>query len=482
MPVHRLLLALVAVVLALGSAPAFGQEAGSVLVYLRDRADQEVGGGCVELRGEQSRHAACDDDGTDADGRPGIVRLDNVPFGSYIVVVDPAPPGYERPRSRTVEVSASEPEVRVSIRLNPGTAAGSPVAGGCPALEPAWAPVLQWQPDVVAAQQQVLEELAVLVPEQVVLAIIRIESQGVMPEGAGSEDQVGLMGITAMTLGADGYDLERAAVDPAYSIYAGTYELALRYLDSGELPWRNVVVGFFAGHYYPDGSRDAYSSDLEYQARFDEYVAELEACGGEAQGTPVAGAEVSDNWLAGVGQPIDGLAALWGGAPLAGGGPELVQEFGPTAESAAHPEWYTYALDYGFPEPGHPGLDLGMPPGTPLYAPSDAVVVCAGTGNGNGEDGCVAFTAAAGGPTSGRLQLRLPSGDVLIYGHVADSVVAPGARVRAGELVGHSGGPPDGGDWIHLEYRVPDPDTASGWRVVDPRLTPLNVLEVKVSR
>ena len=308
--------------------------------------------------------------------------------------------------------------------------AGSPAAG-CPALGPEWEPVLRWRPEVVAAQQQVAEDLQerglepVMVPVNVVLAVIMIESQGIMPDGANQGGAVGLLQVPPTAIGADRYDFDRAATDPAYSLSIGVNELALRYLDSGKLPWRNVVVGYFAGHYEPTGTRDAYSSDYAYQARFDEYFAQLEGAAtcddGAAIGSPVA----AGNWLAGQGQPIDGLAYLWGGLDA-----PLTQEFGPTAFSRANPEFFAYSLEYGFPEPAHTGLDVGIVAGTPLYAPSEAVVVCAGTGNGNGEDSCAAFAAATGGPTSGRLQLRLPNGDMLIYGHVSWSIVRPGRSSR----------------------------------------------------
>jgi murein DD-endopeptidase MepM/ murein hydrolase activator NlpD len=55
---------------------------------------------------------------------------------------------------------------------------------------------------------------------------------------------------------------------------------------------------------------------------------------------------------------------------------------------------------------------------------------------------------------------------MLIYGHVAESVVVPGQHVIRGQLLGYSGG--QNGTLVHLEYRVPDPSTPSGWRIVDP--------------
>jgi murein DD-endopeptidase MepM/ murein hydrolase activator NlpD len=270
-------------------------------------------------------------------------------------------------------------------------------------------------------------------------------------------------------------------------------ELALRALDSkryneeapgSPLPWRNVIIGAFAGHYYPTGTDDGYNSDFEYQRLFDAYMAQLEA---ECPGIGTPGADTSwpgpgtpvgqENWLSAVGTSIDGLAYLWGGADAV-----IVQEFGPTDFSInVHPDWYAYALAYGFEQPGHPGIDIALPAGTPLYAPAEAFVVCAGTDNPapkQAPDSCGAFTDESGAPTSGRLQVRLPNGDMLIYGQVRASVVEPGATVSAGQLIGYSGG--FNGDHLHLEYRTIDPTTPSGWRVIDPRLTPLNGLVVPV--
>src|SRR5262245_4914046 len=259
------------------------------------------------------------------------------------------------------------------------------------------------------------------------------------------------MQVTASTIGS--YDVARARSDPGYGIYAGTKELALRYLDSGKLPWENVVVGYFSGHYVPNGASDQFSTDFQYPQKFKDLFAELESV---APGDrPCAGTSAV------------GLASVWGNKLFDGAPPPISQGFGPTDFSVnVHPEWYTYSLDYGFTQPGHTGLDVAVPAGTPLYAPEDSTVVCAGTGNGDGEDSCAAFLSAYGGPTSGRLQLRLPNGDMLIYGHVDASLVTPGQQVKAGQEVGISGG--FNGDHVHVEYRTKDPSTVSGWRIVDP--------------
>lgn len=339
-----------------------------------------------------------------------------------------------------------------------GGALGASIASP---LDPRWAPVNQWNDAVLAAQFQVFRETGVLVPANVIKAIIMIETGGVMPAGVNAAGAAGLMQVTRSTLGASRYDFGRIATDPVYSIYAGAYELALRYLDSGKRPWENVAVGYFSGHYDPTGAADAFNSDFDYLRRFNEFLAELEAAGRVV----VQGGSTT----------ATGVAAIWGNIQIGGAPPVVSQEFGPTDFSVyVRPEWYSYALDYGFSQPGHTGLDVGIVAGTPLYAPLESTVVCAGTGNGTGEDSCAAFLSTYGGPTSGRLQLKLPNGDMLILGHVNVSIVRPGERVRAGQQVGLSGSM--NGDHVHVEYRVRDASTRSGWRIIDPR-GPLSGIE-----
>ncbi|HEY7034047.1 MAG TPA: peptidoglycan DD-metalloendopeptidase family protein [Thermomicrobiales bacterium] len=340
-----------------------------------------------------------------------------------------------------------------------GGGAGQACLPSSTGLDAKWTGVNRWDPNVLGAVQQVYQETGVLVPANVVKAEMMIESGGDPNAGPA----YGLLQITASTIGS--YDVARARSDPGYGIYAGTKELALRYLDSGKLPWENVVVGYFSGHYVPNGAKDQFSSDFEYQQKFKDLYAELEAV---APGDrPCAGTSAV------------GLASVWGNLLFDGAPPPISQGFGPTDFSVnVHPEWYTYSLDYGFTQPGHTGLDVAIPAGTPLYAPEDSTVVCAGTGNGDGEDSCAAFLSAYGGPTSGRFQLKLPNGDMLIYGHVNASLVAPGQQVKAGQEVAISGG--FNGDHVHVEYRIRDSTTPSGWRLVDPR-GPMDGIQITVT-
>ena len=69
--------------------------------------------------------------------------------------------------------------------------------------------------------------------------------------------------------------------------------------------------------------------------------------------------------------------------------------------------------------------------------------------------------------TSGELRLRLDNGHELILGHLSQVAVLVGQRVQPGDLVGLSG--TAGAPHLHLEYRLPDRSTASGWRIANPR-------------
>lgn len=91
---------------------------------------------------------------------------------------------------------------------------------------------------------------------------------------------------------------------------------------------------------------------------------------------------------------------------------------------------------------GHPGIDLGLPTGTPLLAVTDGVVA-------QFADGSVA--SAGGGNWT---NLTDSEGTIYGYGHASRFVVPNGARVAAGELIalsgstGHSTGP-----HLHFAYR-----------------------------
>ncbi len=163
---------------------------------------------------------------------------------------------------------------------------------------------------------------------------------------------------------------------------------------------------------------------------------------------------------------VGNWTALWGGAAYA-----ITQEF----RNMTGPDLYDYGRYYGLNGTEHPGVDVGMPYDTTLYAPMAGTIVCAGTGQGAGADGggCAAFNDTGdGGPGSppqgvGRIELLLDNGAALVIGHCRRCFHAPGTRVEAGEAIGTSGGM--FGAHIHPEMRLRDASMPSGWRIVDPR-------------
>lgn len=328
--------------------------------------------------------------------------------------------------------------------------------------EPTWERVNSWNTDVLNAVQQVYRDTGVYVPPNVVKAIMKIESNGYFNEGQGAQSPAGargLMQVTQSTMGQ--YDYDRLLTDPQYGIYAGTKELALRFQDAqrqlgGAADWGNAAVGYFSGHYVPIGTDDGYNTDFNYLNMFEDNMGWLTANPVGAGGTPA--------------QPnTNQLKAIWGNfdAPI-------TQEFGPDTAFAQSPQgrsMYGYTTEYtiGGVYGGHIGIDVGISARTPLYSPVSGTVICGGTGNGNGQDSCAAFTSTVGTARQGRFQVMLDNGDMLILGHMYDVAAQPGTRINAGDYVGESGS--QNGDHVHVEYRKSAPgQTNSGYLAVDPAL------------
>ncbi len=83
-----------------------------------------------------------------------------LPAGAAVLEQVVAPRGFALAAAVSVAVVAGAVTEVTVINAT----AGSPVpaespAAGCPALGEAWAPVLRWQPEVLAAQQRVFEDL-----------------------------------------------------------------------------------------------------------------------------------------------------------------------------------------------------------------------------------------------------------------------------------------------------------------------------------
>lgn len=134
------------------------------------------------------------------------------------------------------------------------------------------------------------------------------------------------------------------------------------------------------------------------------------------------------------------------------------QDFGPTDFVYD----YNYCWEYGVPQGvhSHCAMDIVVPYGTPLYSPANGEVICAGTG-----DGCAAYEDERGGV--GRVEIELAGGVRVILGHASECFVAKGATVTPRQKIAASG-IAGTGDHLHLEVRVPDSSTGSGYRTVDP--------------
>lgn len=307
-----------------------------------------------------------------------------------------------------------------------------------------WSMVNQWDQQVALAIARVKNETGVDVPGNVVKAIMQIESGGDPNVGVSPHGYGGLMQTGPDSMGGPWTPAQVS--DPATGIYSGVKELALRYIDSGRLPWDNVIVGYFSGHYYPNGASDGYNSDYDYQRMFQANMAELNAGGSGLYGGLPSGVNATPG--------TDYLGAIFGGTA-----PAITQDFGPTEFSMyVHPEWYKYSLGLGFDVPSHPAIDLPTPMGTVVYMPFDATVEYVGPDYGYAD-------VMYGGV--GQIKMRLANGDVVIYGHMHTSNFQAGQQIKAGQAVGTTGGM--NGDHLHLEYQTPDPTTGSGWRAVDPR-------------
>lgn len=169
---------------------------------------------------------------------------------------------------------------------------------------------------------------------------------------------------------------------------------------------------------------------------------------------------------------LDGLS---GSSSAYGGGTANIASFVPNGQLYDWGEFgtdsdnglYGYGTQYGLNGRQHTGADIVGRRGDPYIAPMGGTVMCAGTGVGQGADGsgCAAFGDTGGG--AGRVEVLLDNGAVLIYGHSAASALRPGQKFNAGDVLGSIG--TMNSDHVHLEARVRDPSTPSGWRIVDPR-------------
>lgn len=249
---------------------------------------------------------------------------------------------------------------------------------------------------------------------------------------------VGIMGIMPGGYGSLEAQYPGWRTDPAQNIALGAAILAAKIRENG-----GTIEGGIQG--YLGWGTDAYGTTPGgYLAQAQKYYGQLQQSGG----------------------------SFGGGS---GGSGSLSTMFG----SATVPDWgefnqpsgnglYGYGAQYGLSGTTHTGVDVPMSVGTAYRAPMSGVVTCGGTGNGSGADGggCAAFSDYYG-RGAGRVEVKLDNGTVLIFGHSSTSALQPGQRFNAGDVLGTSGGM--NSPHIHLEARVRDSSTPSGYRIVDPR-------------
>lgn len=266
------------------------------------------------------------------------------------------------------------------------------------------------------------------VDPNLIKAVMKLESGGewiISHAGA-----IGYMQVVPKYWGHLGYNLN----DPRENILAGAAVLKY-YLDKNG---GNVHEALRAYHGY---GFDGFSTDMQYADRI---TGMYQSLGKGSAGSSMGGGSLGSN----------GWNTIFGGKSFA-----ITQEMGLNSFSQQHLNgMYAYATAYGVT--GHAGIDVGTPRGTALRAPMDGTVIRAG-GSGYYCDtsGC--------GPGKGELKLKLSDGSELILGHMASIGVSVGQKVTAGQVVGMSG--TMNGDHVHVEYRVKDSSTSSGWRAVDPR-------------
>ena len=302
---------------------------------------------------------------------------------------------------------------------------------------PGWQPVNRYDPLV----QQAAAKYGV--PPNLVKSVMRFESNGdpraVSPQGA-----TGLMQIMP---GIWNGGNQSQLFDPAYNIDKGAMILKQNYDQYGS--WEMAAKAYLGL-----GGADAHGTTSSvYWDRVSGYWKELD-------GTMGAGSN------AGSGSVMP-MSAVWGNIP----GVNITQnnlevsdwvlrntstKYGGLKTNGRG--MYDYAVEQ-FGQMGHPGVDYGMSYGTKIYSPVGGTVIL------NGGTG---FYSDDGGGI-GEVRIRLDNGHELIFGHMASSNVQVGQRITAGTPIGGSGTAGSGAH-LHLEYRVPNPTSPSGWASVDPAM------------
>lgn len=179
------------------------------------------------------------------------------------------------------------------------------------------------------------------------------------------------------------------------------------------------------------------------------------------------------------GQPIgtdDLPSRAWADAIVPGGAANSTYGFGDDQGISMYCNYRDWSCTQ------HTGLDIGTGEGSaPINSTSAGTVVCYGeqSAANNPGVGCGAYTDSGGGMdggyvddsgtvhSSGNLSVLMPSGAVIIYGHMRSSNYGLGDQVPAGGQIGMSG--ENNGYHVHAEVQLPI--GAGGlYQLVDPNL------------
>ena len=270
------------------------------------------------------------------------------------------------------------------------------------------------------------------------LMAIAIVENGTMGQGDQYSGAQGLMQIMPGGYPAGEAMYPNWRTDAGQNIALGAYILSEKIKQFG-----SVDAGIMG--YLGYGGEDAYGTTAqEYLDRVKQEMAALKSSGGYYTG--------------GAGSTF---LSMFGGQSYS-----ITSENGVSNGMPA--SWYDYATGLGLGYGTHPGLDIAAPSGSQMYMPAGmtgTVEIADGLhGYGYDPNGGV----AASGAGTGQLRIKLNNGAILIFGHMKNIYFAPGQPISAGQLVGLSGGA-GSGSHVHMEYRIKDSSTSTGWRSVDPR-------------
>ena len=345
---------------------------------------------------------------------------------------------------------------------DPSQTPGAPTGGSAPSTAGGeWAALDRFNTGFADASGQTKNK----VPANLLKAVLAVEGSygndwGRAPVTVGPGRTVNpFNGMMQTTAQANGYDWNRIMTDPNYAIWTSADVLDRLYSQyGGQYGWDGVVRAYFSGNPAPSNWTDELGNNTN--AYHDNVVGkwhQLDNFGVSNPSMDPASPSFGSGGSMGGG---GAFSAIWGGNANV----PITFEF----HGRGGPDLYGYGTSYGLNGSEHTGIDVGVPLNSQLYAPMSGTITCAGTNNGPGTNGggCSAFNDVMGGG-NGRIEIQLDNGSVIILGHTSSSRVQAGQRVTAGQLVGLSGGM--NGAHVHVEARVPDPTTASGWRIVDPR-------------